>query len=50
MNKTITTNSLAPVNAGFFGLGIAPKILDILEGLKFKAPTPIQLNAIPLAI
>ncbi|MFA7294690.1 MAG: DEAD/DEAH box helicase, partial [Candidatus Omnitrophota bacterium] len=50
MNKTITTNSLAPVNAGFFGLGIAPKILDILEGLKFKAPTPIQLKAIPLAI
>ncbi len=35
---------------GFFGLGIAPKILDILERIKFKTPTPIQLKAIPLAI
>lgn len=35
---------------GFYGLGIAPKILDILEHIKFKIPTPIQLKAIPLAI
>ncbi len=35
---------------GFYGLGIAPKILDILERIKFKVPTPIQLKAIPLAI
>lgn len=35
---------------GFFGLGIAPRILDILEQIKFKTPTPIQLKAIPLAI
>jgi len=34
----------------FFGLGIAPKILEILERIKFKAPTPIQEKAIPLAI
>jgi len=34
----------------FFGLGIAPKILDILERIKFKVPTPIQFKAIPLAI
>jgi ATP-dependent RNA helicase RhlE len=34
----------------FYGLGIAPKILDILERIKFKTPTPIQLKAIPLAI
>ncbi|MCK9603811.1 MAG: DEAD/DEAH box helicase [Candidatus Omnitrophica bacterium] len=34
----------------FYGLGIAPKILDILEQIKFKVPTPIQLKAIPLAI
>lgn len=34
----------------FFGLGIAPKILEILEQIKFKAPTPIQFKAIPLAI
>ncbi|MDP3790884.1 MAG: DEAD/DEAH box helicase [Candidatus Omnitrophota bacterium] len=35
---------------GFFGLGIAPKILEILERIKFKTPTPIQRKAIPLAI
>jgi len=34
----------------FFGLGIAPKILEILEHLKFKVPTPIQFKAIPLAM
>ncbi len=41
-----------PVESGptFYGLGIAPKILDILERLKFKVPTPIQLKAIPLAL
>ena len=35
---------------GFYGLGIAPKILDILERIKFKVPTAIQSKAIPLAI
>jgi len=34
----------------FYGLGIAPKILDILERMRFKTPTPIQLKAIPLAL
>ncbi len=34
----------------FFGLGIAPRILEILERIKFKTPTPIQRKAIPLAI
>ena len=34
----------------FYGLGIAPRILDILERIKFTIPTPIQLKAIPLAI
>ncbi len=34
----------------FYGLGIAPKILDILARIKFKTPTPIQFKAIPLAI
>ena len=34
----------------FFGLGIVPKILEILERIKFKTPTPIQVKAIPLAI
>jgi len=38
------------IDQGFYGLGIAPKILDILERIRFKVPTPIQLKAIPLAI
>ncbi len=36
--------------SNFFGLGIAPKILDILERIKFTVPTPIQFRAIPVAI
>ncbi len=31
-------------------MGIAPKILDILERLKFSAPTPIQSKVIPIAL
>ena len=34
----------------FFGLGIAPGLLGILETLKFSVPTPIQEKAIPIAI
>jgi ATP-dependent RNA helicase RhlE len=45
-NKSAINN----VPANFYGLGIAPKILDILERMKFKVPTPIQLKAIPLAL
>ncbi|MDD4982160.1 MAG: DEAD/DEAH box helicase [Candidatus Omnitrophota bacterium] len=37
-------------STSFFGLGIAPKILEILGKIKFREPTPIQLKAIPLAI
>ncbi|MFH0826580.1 MAG: DEAD/DEAH box helicase, partial [Candidatus Omnitrophota bacterium] len=39
-----------PADRSFYGMGIAPKILDILEHIKFKVPTPIQFKAIPLAI
>jgi len=34
----------------FYGLGIAPGILDILKRIHFVAPTPIQRKAIPLAM
>lgn len=34
----------------FFGLGIAPKLLEILEKNHFIVPTPIQEKTIPLAI
>jgi len=54
MHKTTHTNSLLQGNIqpdrNFYGLGIAPKILDILAQIKFKVPTPIQFKAIPLAI
>ncbi len=33
----------------FYGLGIAPGILEALEHMKFKTPTPIQHKAIPIA-
>lgn len=42
-----------PVNQpeqSFYDLNIAPKILGILERIKFKVPTPIQARAIPVAI
>ena len=34
----------------FYGLGIAPAILEIIERLRFTTPTPIQHKAIPPAI
>lgn len=34
----------------FYGLGIAPKILDILANNKFTTPTPIQQRTIPSAL
>ncbi len=37
-------------SSGFYGLGIAPNILAVLERLHFKTPTPIQEKAIPPAI
>lgn len=36
-------------NSSFYGLGIAPKILEILDRMKFTVPTPIQHKAIPIA-
>lgn len=39
------------INASdFYGLGIAPNILEILDRLNFKVPTPIQEKSIPPAI
>jgi len=37
-------------NMSFDGLGIAPKIIEVLDRLKFNHPTPIQYKAIPIAI
>ena len=34
----------------FYGLGIAPKIIELLDRMKFVTPTPIQYKAIPVGI
>jgi ATP-dependent RNA helicase RhlE len=39
-----------PLNAAFYQLGIAPDVLKVLERLKFATPTPIQNQAIPIAL
>lgn len=43
-------NNTTPSTSGFYGLGIAPKLLEILDRAKFTIPTPIQKQAIPIAI
>lgn len=47
--NTRPLESLEP-RRGFHGLGIAPKLVSILERLHFTEPTPIQRQAIPTAI
>ncbi|MGC9610690.1 MAG: DEAD/DEAH box helicase [Minisyncoccia bacterium] len=37
-------------HSGFYNLGIAPNILEVLDRLHFKIPTPIQEKSIPGAI
>lgn len=39
-----------PTQTDFSSLGIAPKLLDILNRLKITSPTPIQSQSIPKAI
>jgi len=43
-------NATTPLPPGFYGLGIAPKLLDILGKGGYKEPTPIQQKSIPIAI
>lgn len=50
---TILEHQMTPILPNpnsFHGLGLAPKLLEILNKKNFKSPTPIQLQAIPLAI
>ena len=37
-------------SSGFYNLGIAPKILQTLDALKYTVPTPIQEQSIPAAL
>ncbi len=46
----MTAQPIAPQAPTFDGLGIAPKILEILDKNKFVTPTPIQLQSIPQAL
>lgn len=34
----------------FYGLGIAPNLLSVLERMRFTVPTPIQQKGIPIAV
>jgi ATP-dependent RNA helicase RhlE len=44
-------NKVTPrAHYSFYALGIAPKILEILDRMKLTVPTPIQHKAIPIAI
>lgn len=38
------------MESSFASLGIAPKLLDLLDKLQFRVPTPIQQKAIPVAL
>ena len=51
-NKHANTPPVAnpPAETNFSGLGIAPKILDIILKSGFKTPTSIQHQAIPVAV
>ncbi len=42
--------SLMPQQPSFEGLGIAPKLLEVLSKLNFTVPTPIQFQSIPIAV
>ena len=41
---------MTPTQDSFYGLGIAPGLLSVIDGLKYTIPTPIQYKAIPSAI
>ena len=44
------TNTQSPSGEGFYGLGIAPSLLEVLAKLKYTTTTPIQRKAIPVAV
>lgn len=45
-----TPEPVAGTTPVFYGMGIAPKLLETLEKLNFSTPTPIQHKSIPIAI
>ena len=47
--KALRTLGLKKEASGFYGLGIAPKLMDILDKKGFVTPTPIQEKSIRIA-
>ncbi|HBA60130.1 MAG TPA: hypothetical protein DCZ92_04815 [Elusimicrobia bacterium] len=47
--KALQTLGLQKEASGFYGLGIAPKLMDILDKKGFVTPTPIQEKSIRIA-
>lgn len=41
---------MSQTEAGFYHLGLSPDMLNVLDRLKFVTPTPIQQQAIPVAL
>lgn len=50
MSDVTPTAPQQPAGGSFYGFGIAPKILEALDRLKFVIPTPIQHKAIPVGL
>ncbi len=48
--NNIMTQQNAAVHSSFYGMGIAPGILETLSHMKITVPTPIQHKAIPVGI
>jgi ATP-dependent RNA helicase RhlE len=44
------TNKNTEEARGFHGLGLAPRLLEILDELDFNSPTPIQTQSIPASL
>lgn len=50
MKKILALMTPTLNNNGFNGLGLVPKLLEIVHTKGFKTPTPIQTQAIPVAV
>ncbi len=46
----MTKHETAPFASEFYGLGIAPQLMEALHRIHFSTPTPIQKQAIPIAL
>ena len=46
----MTKHETPPFASEFYGLGIAPQLMEALHHIRFHTPTPIQKQAIPIAL